>query len=159
MNVKLVLISLYIALIYWLSTHLTSLHALFFPTLGAFSFLLASREFDRKIAGNMLIGSTIAALIGTSLHTLNTGAFGLLADSLIVGWLIHRCRWNAPPILAVSIIPFFVDETNAWITPICVLLSLSGLIFLLAAASFIGDAWRSFGLKSPVATKPIKVVK
>lgn len=151
MNVKLVLISLYIALIYWLSTHLTSLHALFFPTLGAFSFLLASREFDRKIASNMLIGSTIAALIGTLLHTVDAGAIGLLADSLIVGWLIHRLRWNAPPILAVSIIPFFVDQTNAWITPLCVLLSLSGLIFLLAAASLIGEAWKSFALKGAVA--------
>ncbi len=159
MNVKLVLISLYIAFIYWLSTHLTSLHALFFPTLGAFSFLLVSRDFDRKIAGNLLIGSTIAALIGTLLQTLDTGAVGLLADSLIVGWLIHRCRWNAPPILAVSIIPFFVDQTNAWITPVCVLLSLSGLIFLLAAANFIGEAWKSFAIKSPVANKPIKVVK
>ncbi|MBO9597392.1 MAG: hypothetical protein J7559_06185 [Cohnella sp.] len=151
MNVKLVLISLYIALIYWLSIHLASLHALFFPTLGAFSFLLASREFNRKIAGNMLIGSTTAALIGTLLHTLDAGAIGLLADCLIVGWLIHRCRWNAPPILAVSIIPFFVDQTNAWITPLCVLLSLSGLIFLLAAASLIGEAWKSIALKSAVA--------
>lgn len=159
MNIKLVLISLYIALIYWLSTHLTSLHALFFPTLGAFSFLLASREFDLKIARNMLIGSTIAALIGASLHTLDTGAIGLLADSLIVGWLIHRMRWNAPPILAVSIIPFFVDQTNAWITPLCVLLSLSGLIFLLAAASLLGEAWKSFAIKSPVATESVKVVK
>ncbi|WP_027086433.1 HPP family protein [Cohnella panacarvi] len=153
MNVKLVLISIYIALIYWLSTHLSPLHALFFPTLGAFSFLLASREFDRKIAGNMLIGSTIAAVIGTLLHVLEPGAVGLLADCLLVGWLIHRFRWNAPPILAVSIIPFFVDQGNAWITPICVLLSLSGLIFLLAAANLIGEAWKSFALKSPVASE------
>ncbi|MFD0674598.1 hypothetical protein [Cohnella sp. GCM10027633] len=147
MNVKLVLISLYIVLVYWISSHLPTLHALFYPTLGAFSFLLASREFDLKHAGRILAGATVAAAIGTAAHALEPGALGLLSDTLLVAWLIHRFRWNAPPILAVSIIPFFVEPTTLWAAPVAVMVSLAGLIAVLGAADRIAELLRQVSLK------------
>lgn len=151
MNVKLVLISLYIVLVYWISSHLPSLHAMFYPTLGAFSFLLASREFDLKHAGRVLVGATIASAIGTALHALEPGALGLLADTLLVAWLIHRFRWNAPPILAVSIIPFFVAPPSLWAAPVAVMASLAGLIAVLGAADRVAELLRPLALKGSVA--------
>ncbi|MFC5529005.1 hypothetical protein [Cohnella yongneupensis] len=151
MNIKLVLISLYIVLIYWISSHLPSMHALFYPTLGAFSFLLASREFDMKEAGRVMAGATIGSAIGTLLHAASPGVIGLLADTLFVGWLIHRFRWNAPPILAVSIIPFFVAQPNLWAAPLSVMLSIAGLIAVLAGARQAESLWRPVSFRSTIA--------
>lgn len=148
MNAKLVVISLYIVLIYWISSQWPSMHALFYPTLGAFSFLLATREFDLKHAGRILVGATVAAALGTSLHALVAGVPGLLADTLVVGWLIHRFRLNAPPILAVSIIPFFVEQPNVWAEPVAVLVSLAGLIGVLGAVRVVSERWQQLAIRT-----------
>ena len=58
-----IVISLYIFLIYWISSQVPSMHALFYPTLGAFSFLLATRDFDLKQAARILAGATVAAAL------------------------------------------------------------------------------------------------
>lgn len=147
MNPKLVLISLYIVLVYWVSLQLPALHALFYPTLGAFSFLLASRNFDLKEAGRILLGATVSSAVGSALHTVHPGAVSLLADTLLVGWLIQRFRWNAPPILAVSIIPFFVPQTNLWAAPTSVFISLLGLLVVLESARLVSVWWNQLSLR------------
>ncbi|MFC5402584.1 hypothetical protein [Cohnella soli] len=141
MNSKLVLISLYIVLVYWVSEQFPEFHALFYPTLGAFSFLLASRKFEFKETGRVLLGATIASTIGTALHAMLPGVAGLLIDTLLVIWLIQRFKWKAPPILAVSIIPFFVPQNNLWAMPASVFVSLAGLIVLLEGARRVSE-WR-----------------
>ncbi|MFC5701331.1 HPP family protein [Cohnella faecalis] len=154
MNYKFVLIGLYIVFIYWLSSQEPALHALFYPTLGAFCFLFASRTFDARDVGRILIGATISSIIGSWLHQLYPSAISLFANVLIVAWLIKRFHWNAPPILAVSIVPFFVPQTNVWLIPASVSLSLLGLILVLACAHLIESKWREAPtLRRPIATE------
>lgn len=135
MNLRIGAICLYIASIYWLSLKYPALHTLFFPTLGAFSLLFISRPFGKSELGKIAFGATIAAIIGSLLVSWNAGVIPFLLNTLIMIGLINRFKWNAPPILAVSFIPFFTqDSTDAmpWVIPLSVCVSLLGLLLVLA---------------------------
>ncbi|CAI6058384.1 HPP family protein [Cohnella sp. JJ-181] len=137
MNFKAVAICLYIVGIYWISSRMPSLHALFFPTLGAFSLLFIAHPFSPAKLGKVAFGAVVAVLIGTTIAYANQSALALLADLLIVVYLINRFKWNAPPILAVSLIPFFVHASYIWILPLSVCVSLLGLLVTLWVAHHV----------------------
>ncbi|MEK0314937.1 hypothetical protein [Cohnella sp. 56] len=131
MNLKAIAICLYTVGIYWISARMPSLHALFFPTLGAFSLLFIAHPFSPARLGKVAFGASISVLIGSALVFIHPGAVTLLIDMLIVIYLINRFKWNAPPILAVSLIPFFVHAPYIWMIPLSVCASLAGLLMLL----------------------------
>ncbi|WP_159886109.1 HPP family protein [Paenibacillus puerhi] len=128
MNTKTVAIGLYIMLVYWLSLHVPSLHLLFFPTLGAFSLLFISRPLHPKEVGRVALGAIISSLIGAISFYIHPGVVSLFINTLITIWLIKRFHWNAPPILAVSFIPFFAQSPVWWVVPVSVAGSILGLL-------------------------------
>lgn len=134
MTIKSVAICVYIVLIYWISLHFSIMHTLFFPTLGAFSLLFISKPFKKEEVGRIALGAITASLIGSICMYFSTGVLSILLNTIAVIWLIRKFRWNAPPILAVSFIPFFTQPTTVWITPLSVTVSLIGLLIFLYAA-------------------------
>ncbi|SFB56569.1 hypothetical protein SAMN05216312_113209 [Cohnella sp. OV330] len=137
MNFKAVAICLYIVGIYWLSSRVPAMHALFFPTLGAFSLLFIAHPFSPGKLGKVAFGAVVSVLIGTTLSYVYPGAVSLLVNMLIVIYLINRFKWNAPPILAVSLIPFFVHTSFIWVIPASVCVSLIGLVLTLWIAHHV----------------------
>jgi hypothetical protein len=125
---------MYIVFVYWISTHFPTLHNLFFPTLGAFSLLFVSRPFEAAELGKIAFGAVVSSIIGTFIVYLHPGAVSLFINTIIVIWLISKLKWNAPPILAVSFVPFFVKPTFIWAIPLSVCGSLLGLLLVLFAA-------------------------
>jgi hypothetical protein len=132
MNIKILAVCLYIILIYWLSLTFPSLHMLFFPTLGSFGFLFISRSIGLKDISKIALGAVISSVIGSLLFHLSPGIISLFINTLITIWLINQFKLNAPPILAVSIIPFFAHSPNLWIMPLSVSGSMLGLILILS---------------------------
>jgi|GEM_PF-1016684 len=138
MKLKLAAISLYIVLIYWFSLHVPLLHMMFFPTLGAFSLLFVSRSPDAKVLSKIAAGACVSSVIGTALfHLGGGGVLALFLNVIVIIWLIVRLKWNAPPILAVSLIPFFAQAPNVWIVPVSVCGTLAGLLATLSLASLL----------------------
>lgn len=137
MNIKAFAICLYIVGIYWVSSRMPSLHALFFPTLGAFSLLFIAHPFSPVRLGRVAFGAIIAVLVGTAMAYVHPGAITLFCNMLIVIYLINRFKWNAPPILAVSLIPFFVHASYIWVIPLSVCASLLGLLITLFVAHHV----------------------
>ncbi len=135
MNIKTVAICLYIMFIYWLSLKGPVLHMLFFPTLGAFSFLFLSRAMNIAEFTRIAIGAIISSITGTLLFLLNPGVLSLFCNSLLTIWLIKKFKWNAPPILAVSLIPFFAHPEHVWTIPLSVLGAMAGLLLTLVVAN------------------------
>ncbi|WP_127586106.1 hypothetical protein [Paenibacillus koleovorans] len=133
MNVKAVAISLYLMLIYWVSMHFPALKTVFYPTLGAFCYLFVSRTFRMRELSGIAFGAVIASLTGCLLHAVYPGVGSFFLNSLIVIWMIRKFHWNAPPILAVAFVPYFINPIAWWIVPLSVLVSLGGLLLLLWA--------------------------
>lgn len=142
MNVKTLIICLYVMVIYWLSLHISFLDTLFFPTLGAFSFLFLSRHFTIKELAKVLLGAVVTSIIGTILVSVYSSAITLFINVAIAIWLIKRFKWNAPPIAAIALIPFFSHSPHKWAIPISVLAALLGLMGVLYVAVL---AERRFG--------------
>ncbi|MCY9592131.1 hypothetical protein PC41400_04350 [Paenibacillus chitinolyticus] len=136
MNVKIIGVALYIMLIYGISKHYPAMHGLFFPALGAFSFLFISRPFNAKAMSSISAGAVLATVVGTLIYYLVPGILALFVNTLIIIWL-NKVKWNAPPILAVSLIPFFTETPRIWDVPLAVALSLAGLTVTLLAADFV----------------------
>lgn len=113
------------------------MHSLFFPTLGAFSLLFISRPLNRTEVRNIAVGAIVASAIGSLFITFSPGIFSLLATMLIVIGLMKKMNWNAPPILAVALIPFFTQPPTLWIIPISVGCTLAGLLITLSAAAYV----------------------
>lgn len=137
MHIKTYAICLYIIMIYWISLHIPHMHSLFFPTLGAFSLLFISRPFGKAEIRKIAIGAVVSSLIGSLFVYWNTGVVSLLLTLLIVIWLINSFKWNAPPILAVSLIPFFTQPSLLWVIPLSVCGSLVGLLLTLSLAAYV----------------------
>lgn len=131
MNIRTAAICLYIVSIYWVSSRIPSLHTLFFPTLGAFSLLFIGRPFSAAQVGAIAFGVIVSSLIGTVLVYLHPGVISLLINTVIVIYLINKFKWNTPPILAVSFVPFFVHSSFIWAIPLSVCGSLLGLVLTL----------------------------
>ncbi|WP_182914385.1 HPP family protein [Paenibacillus sp. 1011MAR3C5] len=136
MQLKTYAICSYILFIYWVSSHIPQMHSLFFPTLGAFSLLFISRPLNHTELRNIAVGAITASAIGSLFVHLSTGILSLLATLLIVLGLMKKLNWNAPPILAVALIPFFTQPPSVWIIPVSVACTLAGLLVILSAAAF-----------------------
>lgn len=130
------IISLYIIFIYWLSLQFTSLHMMFFPTLGAYCLFFMTKPLSRKAQIQISFGSVMVSILSTLMYHWNTGIISLFITTLITIGLINYFKWNAPPVLAVSIIPFFTHSASYWEFPVAISLSLSGIVVLLVAADF-----------------------
>ncbi|MFC4100107.1 hypothetical protein [Paenibacillus xanthanilyticus] len=141
----------YVALIYWVSHHIPSLRMLFYPTLGAFCFLFMSRTDYRGIA-RIALGAFMATLIGTVIFNFVPGIAALFLNTLIVIQLKHLMKLNAPPVLAVSFIPFFSGAVAAWHVPLLVGCSLAGLTFVLMGVHWLEN--RMPVLQGLVARQP-----
>jgi hypothetical protein len=113
---------------YWASYHFPSLRMVFYPTLGAFSFLFMHRVDQIKDVGRITIGAIIAVTLGSVMYSISHGTLSFFLTSMITISLIQVFKWNAAPILSVSFIPFFAHTTSIWALPIAVLVSLLGLI-------------------------------
>ncbi|RAP74709.1 HPP family protein [Paenibacillus montanisoli] len=134
MNMRSLFICLYVMLIYWLSMHVSFLDTLFFPTIGAFSFLFLTRSYSMRELGKITFGAVISALLGTLLFYLYPSPLTLFVNAVITIWLIRKFNWNAPPIAAVALIPFFSHSAHLWTIPISVCAALLGLVFTLFMA-------------------------
>ncbi|MFH5185998.1 hypothetical protein ACHHV8_27005 [Paenibacillus sp. TAB 01] len=131
MNLKTWTICFYLLLIYWIAQHIPSVKMLFYPTLGAFSYLFISRTFAFKDFCRLIAGASAASLISSALFLSDTGFISFFAAVLSTIILIQKFRLNAPPILAIALVPFFTHPGNLWGLPLAVLVSLSGLLLTL----------------------------
>ncbi|TXK76091.1 hypothetical protein [Paenibacillus sp. N3.4] len=113
---------------YWASYHFPSMKMVFYPTLGAFSFLFMHRVDQIKDVWRITIGAIIAVLLGSLLYSISHGALSFFVTALITISLIQFFKWNAAPILAVSFVPYFAHPTSFWALPAAVLISLLGLM-------------------------------
>ncbi|WP_068777087.1 hypothetical protein [Paenibacillus sp. FJAT-26967] len=157
MNVKVIGVAFYIMLIYGVSKHFPAMHSLFFPALGAFSFLFISRKFTVKDIGSISLGAVLASVIGTAIYYLIPGIFAMFINTLIIIWL-NKLKWNAPPILAVSFIPFFTVTANFWDIPLAISASLLGLMGTLLLVEIIETKIPfAFGMKNKLAPDTEKI--
>jgi hypothetical protein len=131
MIIRSVGLGLYIMFIYWLSSHAPGMHMLFFPTLGAFGFLFITRSPRLPELGGIAAGAVCSSVIGTLAYAVNDGMASLFVGTLATIWLVRTLKLNAPPIVAVSLIPFFAHPTNLWVAPLSVAASLAGLLAVL----------------------------
>jgi len=118
----------YLAAAYWISTHYPMFKMVFYPTLGAFSYLFMQRMDQMKDIRRIIIGACIATAVGACFYTISSGAVSLLATALVTVGLIQWCKWNAAPVLAVSLIPYFARPEVVWVLPLTVLGSLLCLL-------------------------------
>ncbi|HZG75123.1 MAG TPA: hypothetical protein VEZ72_04640 [Paenibacillus sp.] len=125
MYTKLIVISMYLALIHWLSTHVPLLEPLFYPTLGAFSYLLVARPMNGKESISIMAGAVAASVVGAALQYWAPGTVSLLATFVIGLTIIRRFNLNAPPVLAIALMPFFETPPTPWTIPVAVLVTLS----------------------------------
>ncbi len=146
MNIKIIVICTYIALIYWLSLHVSFLDTLFFPTIGAFSFLFVTRSFRCAEIGKITFGAFVSSMIGTLIFWVYPSSISLFVNVLFTMWLIKRLNWNAPPIVAVSLIPFFSHSAHPWLIPVSVCMVLLGLMLFLFLAERIEKLWAGSGI-------------
>lgn len=128
MFIRSVGLGLYIMFVYWLSSHVSGMHMLFFPTLGAFGFLFISRSPRLPELGSIALGAVLASIIGTLAYAVNEGMVSLFVSTLASIWLVRTMKLNAPPVVAVSLIPFFAHPLNPWVPPLSVAASLAGLV-------------------------------
>lgn len=137
MNLKIIAICLYVMLIYWLSLHFTFLDTLFFPTLGAFSFLFVSRSSAISEIGKITFGAVVSSVLGTALYYIYPSPISLFVNVILTIWLINKFKWNAPPIVAVALIPFFSHSAHHWAIPLSVCAALLGLMLVLYLVQLI----------------------
>jgi hypothetical protein len=132
----------YLMAVYWASTHFPSMKMVFYPTLGAFSFLFLHRGGHIKDTGRIIVGAIIAVTIGSIFYNISTGVVSFFATAIITISLIQLFKWNAAPILAVSLIPYFAHPVSIWMLPLAVLISLIGLLLPLWLAGKLEQlAW------------------
>ncbi|MEI7025217.1 hypothetical protein [Paenibacillus sp. y28] len=137
MVLKSLIISLYLLGAYWASLQFPALHMIFFPTLGAFCYLFLTRKYDMKEVSRISVGAVVSSTFGSIMYMLDWGLPAFFVTCLMTIWMIRRWHWNAPPIVAVALIPFFSHPAPVWGFPLSVLLALAGLhvtIWLLQAA-------------------------
>ena len=129
----------YLGLVYFAAGRVQGLHPLFFPALGAFAYLMITRQSAWREMLKMTAGTIVCSFIGSILSLLHPSSVFLVIDGLLVFWMIHRFKWNAPPIIAVSLIPFFSRSPDWWTFPVSSGIALIGLTLTLAAASVLAQ--------------------
>jgi len=127
MFVKLSIICLYLSVSYWIASHFSLLGMLFYPSLGSFTFLLMRRENFKKDLYKIMLGATVTSSIGSGLYFLYPSIFTFFFVALITLYIMQKFNWDAAPILAVALIPFFSHPESIWVLPFSVLCSLVGL--------------------------------
>lgn len=128
MLLRSIIICCYLMGAYWASYHFPSLKMVFYPTLGAFSFLFMHRVDQFKDVGRITIGAIVAVTIGSVMYSVSHGAVSFFITAIVTILLIQLFKWNAAPILAVSFVPFFAHPTSIWALPSAVFVSLLGLM-------------------------------
>lgn len=113
---------------YWASYHFPSMKMVFYPTLGAFSFLFMHRVDQIKDIGRITMGAIIAVTLGSVMYNISHGTLSFFLTAMITISLIQVFKWNAAPILAVSFVPFFAHPSSIWALPSAVFVSLVGLM-------------------------------
>lgn len=131
MFLRSLIICSYLAIIYCAANQIPSLKMVFFPTLGAFSFLFIHREGHIKDIGRIIIGAIVAATLGSLFYAVDSGVLSFFATAILTISLIKWFQWNAAPILAVSLIPYFSHPASIWALPAAVMVSLIGLVLTL----------------------------
>lgn len=153
MDIRTAAIVLYLLLIYWLSLSVPALKTLFFPTLGAFSYLFLSRTFKLKELLKLVTGAGAASLIGSLFFLSHTGVLAFLLTAACTITMIRRFHLNAPPILAVALIPYFSHPAGWWNLTLAVLSSLIGLVVILGLSEMLASAMQRRKAKyDPVQT-------
>ncbi|OCT15881.1 hypothetical protein A8709_09660 [Paenibacillus pectinilyticus] len=150
---------------YWASYHFPSLKMVFYPTLGAFSFLFMHRVDKIKEIRRIILGAIIAVTMGSLFYTISSGAISFFLTAIVTITLIQFFKWNAAPILSVSFIPFFSHAVSLWALPIAVFVSLTGLlisIWLIAKVEqltwYVRLAGRISQMLAPMRT-PLETLK
>ncbi|MEW9701099.1 hypothetical protein [Paenibacillus sp. SI8] len=128
MLLRSLIVCCYLMAAYWASYHFPSMKMVFYPTLGAFSFLFMHRVDQIKDLGRIIIGASISVTIGSLLYALSTGVLSFFLTAIVTISLIQFFKWNAAPIMAVSFIPFFAHPVSVWALPTAVFVSLVGLL-------------------------------
>ncbi|MBM7566824.1 hypothetical protein [Paenibacillus sacheonensis] len=131
MFIRSVGLGLYIMFIYWLSTHSSGMHMMFFPTLGAFGFLFITRSPSMKELAGIACGAVLSSIVGSMAYAVDSGTVSLFICTLLTIWLVRTMKLNAPPIIAVALIPFLTHPAVLWVTPVSVAASLAGLVAVL----------------------------
>ncbi|MGG3319535.1 HPP family protein [Brevibacillus centrosporus] len=160
MNVKTVFICLYLMFVYWLSLQVSFLDTLFFPALGAFCFLFVSRSFRISEMSKITLGATVSSVIGTLFFFVYPSPISLFVNVLLTIWMINRFKWNAPPIVAVSLIPFFSQSSHHWFIPLSVCAVMLGVMLVLLIAELVESKWSalsSFLVRNKVASDAEKL--
>lgn len=137
---KYFVIGVYIMFVYWLSLHFPFLE-MFFPALGAFVFLFVSRSLTYKEIAKVTLGAFVTSAIGTLLYAVYASPVTVLVNVLIAIWLVRKFKWNAPPIVAVSLMPFFSQSDYHWYLPISVSAAILGFMLFLYAAELLEKRW------------------
>lgn len=128
----------YIGFAYFLSAHVPGFHPLFFPTLGAFAYLFITRAATLREMGLAACRAVVVSFAGSVLSQLHPSTVFFVVNALFAFWLIHWRKWNMPPIMAVSFIPFFVHASDLWRLPVFTAAAISGLALTLALAAAVG---------------------
>ncbi|MFC0211271.1 hypothetical protein ACFFK0_02205 [Paenibacillus chartarius] len=128
MFLRSVIVCCYLMMAYWVSVQYPSLKMVFYPTLGAFSFLFMHRADRIGEVGRIIMGAAISVTIGSVMYAISPGAASFFFTAFCTILLIQFFKWNAAPILAVSLIPFFAHPVTMWALPLAVLASLIGLL-------------------------------
>lgn len=145
MNIKTWAICFYLLIIYWVSRHVPDIRMIFYPTLGAFSYLFISRSFSLKDFGKLIAGACAASLISSAFYLSHTGIISFFASTLCTILLIRKLKLNAPPVLAIALVPYFAPPEHIWTLPLAVLVSLSGLLLVLSLTELAETAFYKWG--------------
>lgn len=127
LTIKLSIFCLYLSVAYWVSLHFPPLGMMFYPSLGSFSVILMNHNNYYKNLLQIVIGATITSTIGSVLYFVYPSIFSFFITAFITLWVMQKNNWNAAPILAVALIPFFSNPQSVWVLPLSVLCSLIGL--------------------------------
>lgn len=131
MILKPIVVCLYLALAYWLSSQNPMLKMLFFPTLAAIAFFFMSRATQLKELFKVSAAAIVASTIGSIFFFLHSGVLSFLITCLLTISFILICKINAAPVLAVAVIPFFAHPPLVWLFPVSIIFTLAGLVLVL----------------------------
>ncbi|WP_248929218.1 hypothetical protein [Paenibacillus hamazuiensis] len=149
MFIRSVIICTYLLGAYWLSTHYSMLKLFFYPTLGAFSYFVITRQVSVTESCRLISAAVAASFIGSLLHFLYPGTLSFFITCILTLAMMQRFNIQAAPVLAVSLIAFFSNLTSFWMLPVSVLCSLSGLFMTLGLAQLAETKWVQLRKKQP----------
>lgn len=81
-----------------------------------------------KDVRRIITGAVAAVTIGSLFYTISTGAISFFITAVVTITFIQIFKWNAAPIMAVSLIPYFAHPVSIWALPAAVFVSLIGLL-------------------------------